>query len=491
MPLPLPFYLRTSQTTALTHGELDGNLSILSTKIDNTTCGNVGTGIGIFRDKQVNPNDGTMNLYSLSGTNGVTIGISGDSIVIASTGGGSGTDYYTTGLTFNQGTYDLTVNVNDGNDYTVGLGILSGDMTITGGTYNSTTGIATFTNNSGGTFDVSGFLVGYTDTNTYVTGGTHGNPSTGVSTFTNNTGGTFDVTGYLTDSSAYWTSGSTGDYSIKTVNISTVDATGDYAVAEGEDNQAAGNNSHAGGFGVSANGQTSFIYSHNVNGGGPPTGYVSGAWSSILGGQNHIIDAASSGSSITGGYTNVINNTADAHILGHTYAIISGSSFESSRGSAIIGGKCTSKSVGSCHTIYESGGAVLLGGSRSQVSNSDYSGMLLAPNSSITNPYISSGMISQFNTIVGGYTHILGGTAASSIVGGIYNEVDYGYSNTIIGGSGNTISSGFSSSIVGGIDNALYPNLTNPVVNNSVILGGSGLIGRSDKYSLCPLLKHK
>ena len=145
-------------------GELDGNLSILSTKIDNTTCGNVGTGIGIFRDKQVNPNDGTMNLYSLSGTNGVTIGISGDSIVIASTGGGSGTDYYTTGLTFNQGTYDLTVNVNDGNDYTVGLGILSGDMTITGGTYNPATGIATFTNNSGGTFGVSGFLVGYTDT---------------------------------------------------------------------------------------------------------------------------------------------------------------------------------------------------------------------------------------------------------------------------------------------------------------------------------------
>jgi hypothetical protein len=368
MPLPLPFYLRTSQTTALTHGELDGNLSILSTKIDNTTCGNVGTGIGIFRDKQVNPNDGTMNLYSLSGTNGVTIGISGDSIVIASTGGGSGTDYYTTGLTFNQGTYDLTVNVNDGNDYTVGLGILSGDMTITGGTYNPATGIATFTNNSGGTFDVSGFLVGYTDI--YTTGVTlNGNTIEFDRTDTSNAYSVdlYPILSGFSGTNAYWTSGSTGDYSIKTVNISTVDATGDYAVAEGEDNQAAGNNSHAGGFGVSANGQTSFVYSHNVPGGGPPTGYVSGAWSSILGGQNHIIDAASSGSSITGGYTNVINNTADAHILGHTYAIISGSSFESSRGSAIIGGKCTSKLVGDCHKIYESGGAVLLGGSRAIV----------------------------------------------------------------------------------------------------------------------------
>ena len=52
MPLPIPFYLRTSQNTALTHAQLDGNLSILSTKIDNTTCGNIGTGIGIFQKQR-------------------------------------------------------------------------------------------------------------------------------------------------------------------------------------------------------------------------------------------------------------------------------------------------------------------------------------------------------------------------------------------------------------------------------------------------------
>ena len=94
MPLPIPFYLRTTQTTALTHAELDGNLSILSTKIDNTTCGNVGTGIGIFRDKEVGHNDGLMNLYSLSGTNGILIGITGDSIVIDGSGAGGGSNFW-------------------------------------------------------------------------------------------------------------------------------------------------------------------------------------------------------------------------------------------------------------------------------------------------------------------------------------------------------------------------------------------------------------
>lgn len=42
--------------------------------------------------------------------------------------------------------------------------IFSRDMTVTAGTYNISTGIATFYNNSGGTFDVTGFATGYTDT---------------------------------------------------------------------------------------------------------------------------------------------------------------------------------------------------------------------------------------------------------------------------------------------------------------------------------------
>ena len=98
------------------------------------------------------------------------------------------------------------------------------DIRVTGGTYN--TGTATFTNNTGGTFTVTGFsdgggsvFTGGTVTgptvftnglsantisattyynlpiDVYVTGGTY---SSGSATFINNTGGTFSVTGFST-----------------------------------------------------------------------------------------------------------------------------------------------------------------------------------------------------------------------------------------------------------------------------------------------------
>ena len=138
------------------------------------------------------------------------------------------TDYYTTGFTFNPANYDLTIQRNDGlPDLSVNLSILSSDVTITGGTYNSSTGTATFTNNTGGTFNVTGFLTGFTDI--YVTGGTFNNNNqtltltrsdnvnVNVSGFTdvfvtggtysgstiifrNNSGGTFNVTGITTSS---------------------------------------------------------------------------------------------------------------------------------------------------------------------------------------------------------------------------------------------------------------------------------------------------
>jgi len=84
------------------------------------------------------------------------------------------------------------------------------DISITGGTY--TTGTTTFTNNTGGTFTVTGYSTGYTltssaitstlgyvplsaYTDTNITGGTY---TTGTAIFTNNTGGTFSVTGFTT-----------------------------------------------------------------------------------------------------------------------------------------------------------------------------------------------------------------------------------------------------------------------------------------------------
>ena len=68
------------------------------------------------------------------------------------------------------------------------------DVKVTGGTYSN--GTTTFTNNTGGTFNVSGYYTGYTaPIDVKVTGGTYSN---GIATFTNNTGGTFNVSGFNT-----------------------------------------------------------------------------------------------------------------------------------------------------------------------------------------------------------------------------------------------------------------------------------------------------
>jgi hypothetical protein len=73
-------------------------------------------------------------------------------------------DVYVTGLTFDVSNYNLTISRNDAWSTTESLSILATDMRVTGGTYDKNTGVVTFKNNSGGTFNVSGFTSGYTDT---------------------------------------------------------------------------------------------------------------------------------------------------------------------------------------------------------------------------------------------------------------------------------------------------------------------------------------
>ena len=139
----------------------------------------------------------------------------------------------------------------------------SSDTYVTGGTYSS--GTAIFTNNTGGTFSVTGFNTGSSVTSssdTYVTGGTY---SAGTAIFRNNTGGTFSVTGFNTGSSVnYWVSGSTGNFSLKANNDSGLDATGNYAVAEGGSTTASGVYSHAEGFNSVASGQQSHAEGANT-----------------------------------------------------------------------------------------------------------------------------------------------------------------------------------------------------------------------------------
>ena len=80
-------------------------------------------------------------------------------------------------------------------------------------------------------------------TDVYITGGTYDN-SNGTAIFGNSTGGTFNVNGFTTGDT-YWTSGSVGSFSVKIDNNSGLDATGDRAVASGNNTLASGSDSFA------------------------------------------------------------------------------------------------------------------------------------------------------------------------------------------------------------------------------------------------------
>lgn len=155
---------------------------------------------------------------------GLTTGGSGSTTVVQFTGGTiSGATIFTGGVSAN--TISATTYYN-----------LPTDVRVTGGTH--TNGTTTFTNNTGGTFSVTGYSTGYTltssgittalgytplsaYTDTKVTGGTYSN---GTAVFTNNTGGTFSVTGLTTPFTGGTVTGPTiftGGLSANTISATT------------------------------------------------------------------------------------------------------------------------------------------------------------------------------------------------------------------------------------------------------------------------------
>jgi len=117
-----------------------------------------------------NNSDGTI-------INGTSLTINSDTLVNGSVsattyfGDGSNLtgidDTFVTGFTFNNSTYDLTIKQNEGQpDLVSNLAVLATDVYVVSGVYDPSTGIVTYTNSSGGTFQVSGFTTGMTDSYT-------------------------------------------------------------------------------------------------------------------------------------------------------------------------------------------------------------------------------------------------------------------------------------------------------------------------------------
>ena len=192
-------------------------------------------------------------------------------------------DTFTTGGTYNNSNKLITFIKNDSTSYTVDLSTIdTNDTYVTGGTNNASTN-----NTSSASIDLlynqditpGTYSLPYTDV--YTTGGTWNSGSTSID-FTRNDGGTYSVNlsnidindTYVTGGTVtslgdldlfrndgvtvtvpkvtYWTSGSTGSFSIKAINGSGLDSTGDRSVSWGNQTLASGNDSTSWGYQTSA-----------------------------------------------------------------------------------------------------------------------------------------------------------------------------------------------------------------------------------------------
>ena len=122
-------------------------------------------------------------------------------------------NFFVSGGTYNSGTDDINfVGNSTETTFDVDLSSLvssvSGDTFVVSGNANAATSQLTFTNNSGGTFNVTNSAALFSDNDINVTGGTY-NPNNGCVTFGTNSGTTFDVCGFLTGFTNTFSTGGT------------------------------------------------------------------------------------------------------------------------------------------------------------------------------------------------------------------------------------------------------------------------------------------
>ena len=149
------FTATINQVSGLT---VNGTLS--ATTLDGNTILSGGTNLlTIIESLDTYVTGGTYSditdVITFTNTNGVPFNVTGV------------TDTFVTGFTWNPSTFDLTIEQNNGiTDETVNLSILSSDVYVLSGVYSASTGVVTYTNSTGGTFQVSGFTTGMTDSYT-------------------------------------------------------------------------------------------------------------------------------------------------------------------------------------------------------------------------------------------------------------------------------------------------------------------------------------
>jgi len=307
---------------------------------------------------------------------------------------------------------------------------------------------------------------------------------------------TLVVTGATGDS--YWTSGSTGNYSVKVINNSGLDATGNYSYAEGyltlasgltahaegrfttaggddshaEGNltKAEGNYSHAEGFTTVASGDASHAEG-SLNTASGLASHAEGENNLASGKYSHVGGAASlaiADYAFSHGEYNTASTTHSTTLGGYNN-VVSGT-----YGSSVIGG----------HDNNASGNATIIAGGGANENSGSYS-MIGAGSSNLITSY--------FSFVGGGNQNNI--TATKSFIGGGQNNTASGANSSLIGGQDN-IASGNFSSVIGGQSNISSSNESiviggreNMVSGQrSVVLGGINITGTTNDTVYVPNL---
>jgi hypothetical protein len=406
------------------------------------------------------------NGLSASTTNNVTtIGFSGGTIpnsvnftngltantISATTYQNLPTNVRTTGATYSNNTFTFTNNT--GGTYSVLFNTVTG-LTINGGL--TVTGNTSLQGLTATTISATTYVNLPTDIR--VTGGTY---SSGTATFTNNTGGTFSITGFSTGNSV--TQGVTGITGNNGLSASTSGNVTTIGFSGGTIPNSVNFTN-----GLTANTISATSYS-NLTAGGSNTQVQYNKSGTFSGDSSFVWDY--SGSNFNVGLTNTISGSQYSHIVGGELNQIAGNSGFTPTRNAIFGGYN--------NTIYNTTsspsyliGNVMLGGYRNSViDNSFYNTIDGGTYNTISG--------AAYCVIVGGRLHSLrrdnplGSLTYSAIIGGdsnLMNDTGTGTSNNFMGGgNSNRITNTQGSSIIGGYGNVIDS------YNYTIILGGTGI----------------
>lgn len=291
---------------------------------------------------------------------------------------------------------------------------------------------------------------------------------------------------------SYWISGSTGSYSLKTINDSGLDATGNYAIASGYNTLASGNQSSAEGEETVAQGNSSHAegkdtfaqndYSHAEGFGTTAQGSASHAEG------NHTI--AEGDYSHAEGMSDSTGTLIARGIASHAegFITLASGNYSHSEGQNTTAAGTASHSEGNltfANGEYSHvGGFGYVDGSSTAyvVADGDVSFVHQFSDGMGQLGFVDYGAFSDYSSILGGKNHYIDyGSTAGAIMGG-YNHLLYGNSlnSGIFGGDSNLLIDTWNGVIIGGTENGTIQ------ADGSAIVGGYNNLIDAYLYSTAP-----